>query len=567
MNQRNRLVEQNRQQSLAAWAKKSAGSSSSGGGRKTVQVTVENSLVNGATVVIGWISGITFTREDGSTGIITAQDAIIRTGVTGNSGRVNIPLEREWEITDHTSGSPVKRYAPIISYNGTTLTGLKSNTLMSNVATPVLNPITTAIAEVEPTRALHEIPTSEQDEIFGYVEEWADTQLSTEDRQRIIRGQRIPGQRYELLARPLQNVNVLYEGLNLATREQVINPVQQLFVQVSQQVVALPLISGLDTFGKYVGDRRRGAVAAATAGEFGPTTADLKEIQRALGIVISDPTVKAQLLRNLYTQNLTLQEVEQFLEDNQGSISTGQEQCCPTAIVNVISIDTNGVFTIKSEDQLVEPVPNSGEYPGTLIVKSTSGFTRDVTETKFDITLGNETEVDTGWTYTAPVGATLGAANLTKFIAGNTYQLEVTTKNNKKQLSTKLLAQLNRQTGIIEFLARVSGTIISPVKAAGDDGDTTPAEVQFVAGGADRNGNFIPTAGSPPVTLTLLQDPIGGRPAWSDNTITLYWEGRDWVIENQDGDIIAIGGDRDEPFGQFTAGRPPAVTGLIQLPQ
>lgn len=561
MNDRNKLVEQIRQQSLTDWSKRKAGSSMSGGGGQTLDIIVENSLVSGATVIVGWINGIQWKNQDGSIGIIPKNEAIITTGRTDAFGRLRVAFNPQWVVTDFSTGQPQLLHAPIISYNGITLEGTDSITLASNVGTPVLNPITTAIVEVEPLRALRLIPDNEREEIFDYLEEWTGSTLTQVDRNLITTGQRISRDKYELLTRPTTNTKILFEALELQEREIKVQATLTTSIDISSRVLQTPLISGLDTFGKYVGERRRSETPASLIEQFAPAAANQREIERVLGLSIEDPEIKEQLIRKLYQQGLTKQEILDFLAQHSGDIDEGNDQCCPTATVNVTGIGSDGVFTILSEEKLI-----TGQNARANITGFTETSKGSIIVVNKAIPIENETQVGKKWQYTSPIGEVLsGKSDLSGFERNVSYTIQVTTIEDDTQVAPTL--QYILQDGEFVFRVVASGTIISPIKAIGDDGDDVPEEIEFIGGSIDRDGRFEPDRNGE-IALNLSNREIGGRPAWENvqGGISLFWDGAKWIYQfGPDAREILTGGDGDLPFGQYVDALN-AVRGLVQEP-
>lgn len=528
---------------------------------KVLDIIVENSLVQGATVVVGWVNGIQWRNRDGSVSILPKNRAKISTGTTDSEGRVQIEFSPQWIVTDFSTGQPQLLHAPIISYNGKTLEGNDSITLASNVGTPVLNPITTAIVEVEPLRSLRLIPDNEREEIFDYLEEWTGSTLTPVDRNFIANGQRISRDKYELLARPTANTEILFEALELEEREIKVQATPAVSINIPSRVLQTPLISGLDTFGKYVGARRRSETQASLAEQFAPEAANLLEIERVLGLSIEDPEVKAQLIRKLYQQNLTKQEILDFLAQHSGDIDEGNDQCCPTATVNVTQIGSDGVFTILSEERL-----RTGQNAKAII----SGFTETSKGSTIvvnkAIPIENETQVGKKWQYTSPIGEVLsGESDLSGFERNVSYTIGVTTIEEDTQIAPTL--EYIFQDGEFVFKVVASGTIISPIKAIGDDGDDVPEDVDFIGGSIDRDGNFIPDPKGK-VPLKISNREIGGRPAWENTLagVVLFWDGTKWIYQfGPDARQILTGGDGDLPFGQYVDALN-RVVGLVQEP-
>ncbi len=551
-------------------SQKSTAVSSGGSLKKQIEIIVENSLVRDATVVIGWINGIQWENEDGSIGLISRNDAFLATTTTNEFGTAIVDFNPQWIVTDFSTGDPVQLHAPIISYNGTTLEGNDSITLTSNVATPVLNPVTTAISEVEPYRSLQQIPAIEREEIFDYLEEWTESTITPADRELITNGQRIRGDIYEVLTRPTINSRALFEALELDEREINIQPSPEVSVVISSRVLQTPIISGLDKFGNYVGDRRRSAVSATSVKEFAPVAASQREIERILGVTISDSEVKANLLKKLYQAGLTAQEVLDFLDENSADIDFGNDQCCPTATVNITLIETDGVFTILSEKRLA-----TGATAGSILGTEDTGRGATIITNK-EIPIENEEEVKGKWQYTSPVGESLnGNSDLSGFIVNS----ETTGKETRKLRNVLYTINVvdiegdQQQTSSIEYIivddepkfrTVATGTIISPVKVIGDDGSDTPETIEFVPGSINRD-QFVPSGD--PVTLELTNREIGGRPSWSGTGESLlFWSGTNWIYsESGDPRDELTGGDGDLPFGQYSD-RFRVVKGLVQEP-
>ena len=552
-------------------SQKSTAVSSGGSLKKQIEIIVENSLVRDATVVVGWINGIQWENEDGSIGLISRNDAFLATTTTNEFGTAIVDFNPQWIVTDFSTGDPVQLHAPIISYNGTTLEGNDSITLTSNVATPVLNPVTTAISEVEPYRSLQQIPDSEREEIFDYLEEWTESTITPADRELITNGQRIRGDIYEVLTRPTANSRALFEALELDEREINIQPAPEVSVVISSRVLQTPIISGLDKFGNYVGDRRRSAVSATSVKEFAPVAASQREIERILGVTISDSQVKANLLKKLYQSGLTAQEVLDFLDENSADIDFGNDQCCPTATVNITLIETDGVFTILSEKRLA-----TGATAGSILGTEDSGRGTTIITNK-EIPIENEEQVQSKWQYTSAVGESLnGNSDLSGFIVNS----ETTGKETRKLRNVLYTINVvdiegdQQQTSSIEYIivdnepkfrTVATGTIISPVKVIGDDGSDTPETIEFVPGSINR-GQFVPSGD--PVPLELSNKEIGGRSSWSKTGTgeSLFWSGTNWIYsEGGDSREGLTGGDGDLPFGQYSD-KSRVVRGLVQEP-
>jgi len=191
-------------------------------------ISVSNSVVRNAKVVVGWIEGITYINSEGESVSITSQNADLLISETNADGVALFPrISPEWIIEDYTGffekteDAPIKLYAPIYSYGGEQDTGYDPIPLSSNFSMRNVNPITTVFTSLFTNRSLQEVNPEELIQSIEYLGEWIEKDSFTDEEIEEITTGRVKPELYQDIIDPVKKAKDLLEGMDLATDEKL----------------------------------------------------------------------------------------------------------------------------------------------------------------------------------------------------------------------------------------------------------------------------------------------------------------------------------------------------------
>ena len=166
-------LEQRLQEAMEQKVTPAASVSNPAGSVSGFGITVSNSVVRNAKVVVGWADGISYINSEGEQVSILSQDADLLISQTNADGVALFPrISPEWIIDDYSLvfkgdvEEPIKLYAPIYSYGGEQDTGYDPIPLASNFSMRNVNPITTVFTSLFTNRSLQEVDPDEVKQVI-----------------------------------------------------------------------------------------------------------------------------------------------------------------------------------------------------------------------------------------------------------------------------------------------------------------------------------------------------------------------------------------------------------------
>ena len=285
-------------------------------------ITVSNSVVRNAKVVVGWTDGISYINSEGEQVSISSQDADLLISQTNADGVALFPrISPEWIIEDYSlvfkkdAEEPIKLYAPIYSYGGEQDTGYDPIPLTSNFSMRNVNPITTVFTTLFTNRNLQEVDPEELKQSIEYLGEWIEKDSFTDEEVEEITTGRVKPDLYANLIEPVKKAKDLFEGLDLAPDEKMEIEVagdtkMGIRVEVSKAAVTAAELSGIYKFNEYATGRITGKIERSNRKDYtsNPLSKGYVSKERAaqlLGYSIADDAPVTQIVQSLYTKEAT----------------------------------------------------------------------------------------------------------------------------------------------------------------------------------------------------------------------------------------------------------------------
>jgi hypothetical protein len=254
------LYEQQMQEALRM---ASSSNANSGGGGPAFSVGVGGSVVAGALVTIGWPEGFTYINQQGRA--VEADSSIFATAVTDSKGNANFGVfDQRWVVTDWSSGSPVKKYAPISTYGGLSDgIGGKYNPapMLSNVSVRYVNPLTTILTGTDALVGQQDFSKYEDwDFATQIIEELTDLTLTSGEIEKVKKGESVP-RVYEPIITPLKKVSFL---LSVMDQDDEDIDLSDLGITVKRSTLLADVIISAANVNSYVENRKKDAIPPST---------------------------------------------------------------------------------------------------------------------------------------------------------------------------------------------------------------------------------------------------------------------------------------------------------------
>jgi hypothetical protein len=252
------LYEQQMQEALRMTSSSNA---NSGGGGPAFSVGVGGSVVAGALVTIGWPEGYIYTDRAGNTVVIEGDDRAFATAVSDAKGNASFGVyDQRWVITDWSTGSPVKKYAPISSYGGSA-DSYNPAPMLSNISVKYVNPLTTILTGTDELVGHQDF---EKYDDWGFatqiVEELTEVTLSSAEIEKIKKGEAIP-RVYEPIITPLKKASLL---LDVMSQDDEDLDLSDLGIAVKRSTLLADVIISAANINSYVKSRKKDAIPPST---------------------------------------------------------------------------------------------------------------------------------------------------------------------------------------------------------------------------------------------------------------------------------------------------------------
>ena len=500
-------------------------------------ITVANSIVKNARVVVGWINGVTYTNSNEETITISSQDADLLISETDSNGVALFSrTSPEWIIEDYTGffeGSedgPIKIYAPIYSYGGEQDTGYDPIPLYSNFSMRNVNPITTLFNSVFPNRGLQELNPEGLLNTTSYLAEWIgrDSEFSDSEIEQITTG-KVEPELYSNIMDPVRKAKDLFQGLEIEDTPLEVeiagDTPKSTIVEITRSSYYAAEISGIYKFNTYVADRIKGA-NSTTRDQYlsNPSSKGYITKERAsqlLGYTIEDDEPVTVIIQKLYDKNSSRIVFEAIKTDysdvltkdnNGGGNSQG-------SIIYINNADaSSGTALIYGSDSIVE---KEGKK-----ICSVEVITADGVKKQFDsvgLTTVSEDAASKKYVYSLNLYSAVGLA---RGQADTQFKIQAETTNNRTQTTNSIIIKSDK-SGNLGFYDLVLGTLIPELPGKGDPGPILSGLMLV----SDPGGKLSATS-----NLSLRDEEIGKTKSYtseiSGTTYYVYWNGERWVIDN-----------------------------------
>jgi len=536
MNQRQRLLEQIRQQSIQkrAQALREAaqrqtmnvpigGAVGSGGGGTSFSVPVESSTVVGATVMIGWTDDLRYTTEDGQVYRISQTgsfldgeipvEAVIQVAVTGQNGRAEFgSFNPQWKVEDYTdyyagdAVGPKTLYAPIQSYGGVALEGgYNASPMQSNAGFARVNPITTILTTVNK----YQLPedTEDADLLVSTVEEWTGKKFTEQEKLQVKTGN-VDASLYSTIVEPVKKVKDLFQGLTVSDKKYNIElniKEESNLVETSLSAIAAVELSGVYNFGTYYNDRKVGG-EKRSAKEWAAAKIDVSKFETALGYTVSDDAPKQAMIDLMYKKGATASDfaylTTEYSTSLQKKTDDKDDPKVPGFLVNIYQADAKlGLRFYTKED--VNKV--DGKFDVTLHYKG------EFKKSFYPAVITQNGDKD----YTLDVVATVG-----EFYDG-IYTIEAVLATSKTQNSNAIT--YSSKDG--SFTDTVTGASIDPLKGSDPEPPKDGKSITAYVYGLDKQIELAESGEINGFPMYYYNDEMIGD-------LYVYWNGAGWVGDN-----------------------------------
>lgn len=533
-------------------------------------ITVSNSVVRNAKVVVGWTDGITYINSEGEQVSILSQDADLLISQTNGDGVALFPrISPEWIIDDYSlvfkgdEEEPIKLYAPIYSYGGEQDTGYDPIPLTSNFSMRNVNPITTVFTTLFTNRSLQEVDPDQVKQAIEYLGEWIEKDSFTDEEVEEITTGRVKPDLYANLIEPVKKSKDLFEGLDLTANEKVEIEVagdtkMGIRVEVSKAAITAAELSGIYKFNEYAQERYFKGLKRSNRKDYtsNPLSNGYVSRERAaqlLGYSIADDAPVTEIIQSLYKKETTKETFvsikttysEDLVKDDNGG---GNNQRSVIWFNGANASD--GEVLVYGSDSIKG---GDGEKICSLTVTYIGG-TR-VTYKNVSLTVVAEDDLNKKYVYSLNL---YEAAKLMGGSAGMQFQISAETTNNRTQVTNTIIL-VDAGKGKLIFQDALSGSLIPSVPGKGDPGQIMPPldgpiGSLFTVTAFNKNGTTSIGTSLVPDT----ESKIGEKPFYtftiSETTYYVYWDGERWVIDGDTDpkEVLAKGSSNpDNPSGDY----------------
>ena len=563
-------LEQRLQEAMEQKVTPAASVSNPAGSVSGFGISVSNSVVRNAKVVVGWTDGISYINSEGEQVSISSQDADLLVSQTNADGVALFPrISPEWIIDDYSlvfkrdAKEPIKLYAPIYSFGGEQDTGYDPIPLASNFSMRNVNPITTVFTTLFINRSLQEVDPDQVKQVIGYLGEWIEKDSFTDEEVEAITTGRVKPDLYANLIEPVKKAKDLFEGLDLAPDEKTEIEVagdtkMGIRVEVSKAALTAAELTGIYKFNEYATGRITGEIRSSNRRDYtsDPLSNGYVSKERAaqlLGYSIADDAPVTEIVQSLYKKETTKETFvsikttysEDLVKDDNGG---GNNQ---RSIIYFNGANaSDGSALVYGSDSIKG---GDGEKICSLLVTYKDGAKSLFKNVP--LTVLSEDDLNKKYVYSLNLyesAGLMGGSEKTQF------QITAETTNNRTQVTNTIIL-VDAGEGKLIFQDSLSGSLIPSVPGKGDPGQIMPPLDGPI-------GNlFSITAfnkdGSPSIGTMLVPDTeskIGEKPFYtftiSETTYYVYWDGERWVIDGDTDpiEVLASGSSNpDNPAGDY----------------
>ena len=562
-------LEQRLQEAMEQKVTPAASVSNPAGSVSGFGITVSNSVVRNAKVVVGWTDGISYINSEGEQVSILSQDVDLLISQTNADGVALFPrISPEWIIDDYSlvfkgdAEEPIKLYAPIYSYGGEQDTGYDPIPLTSNFSMRNVNPITTVFTTLFTNRSLQEVDPDEVKQAIEYLGEWIEKDSFTGEEVEEITTGRVKPDLYANLIEPVKKSKDLFEGLDLSAEEKLEVEVagdteMGIRVELSKAAITAAELSGIYKFSEYAKERSLKGLKKSnrrdyTSNPLSNGYVSRKRAAQLLGYSIADDAPVTEIVQSLYKKETTKETFvsikttysEDLVKDDNGG---GNNQRSVIWFNGANASD--GEALVYGSDSIKG---GDGEKICSLIVT----YSRGMKELFKNVSLTVVSEDDEAKKYVYSLNL-YEAAGLMGGGADMQFQITAETTNNRTQ-ATNTIILVDAGEGKLIFQDSLSGSLIPSVPGKGDPGQIMPPldgpiGNLFNVTAFNKDGSLAAGA-----FLTEAESRIAEKPSYtftiSETTYYVYWDGERWVI---DGDtdpkkVLASGSSNpDNPAGDY----------------
>ena len=563
-------LEQRLQEAMEQKVTPAASVSNPAGSVSGFGITVSNSVVRNAKVVVGWADGISYINSEGEQVSILSQDADLLISQTNADGVALFPrISPEWIIDDYSLvfkgdvEEPIKLYAPIYSYGGEQDTGYDPIPLASNFSMRNVNPITTVFTSLFTNRSLQEVDPDEVKQVIEYLGEWIEKDSFTEEEIEEITTGRVKPDLYANLIEPIKKSKDLFQGLGLSAEEKLEIEVagdtkMGIRVEISKAAITAAELSGIYKFNEYAKERYLKGLEKSNRRDYtsNPLSNGYVSRERAaqlLGYSIADDAPVTEIVQSLYKKETTKETFvsikttysEDLVKDDNGG---GNNQRSVIWFNGANASD--GEALVYGSDSIKG---GDGEKICSLTFTSSRGEKRLFKNVS--LTVVSEDDEAKKYVYSLNL---YEAAGLMGGSADMQIQITAETTNNRTQ-ATNTIILVDAGEGKLIFQDYLSGSLIPSVPGKGDPGQIMPPLDGPI-------GNLFTVAtyskdGYVSIGNALVPDElskIGGKPSYtftiSETTYYVYWDGERWVIDGDTDpiEVLASGSSNsDNPAGDY----------------
>ena len=498
-------------------------------------VSVYNQLVTGSVVVVGWVNGLTYRDETGSVkSLVTDDEKGIAVAITDSYGIANFKgFNPRWIVVDYSTGEPVKKYAPMYSYGGTT-EGYTPLNMASNVSIRGINPLTTELSTSTPNSDFKTDTIVDQN--LTYLGEWLGSSLTDEQKNLVKQGIAIP-EIYQPLIEPIKQASNLFTGLGITSSAVEVEVVSGYAVTYDQKTIAAQTLAPSSAFSRYATLRSLLATQSQTKSQYlvnNPvsseeagkalgynitTTTSLKAITSALFAPASSAStyqaVKTTYAATFYqkaTNNET--STRALINFNTANRTSGAVQIHADGEIPSLSITLNiynpainlSMFTSRAEQIRIR---RNATASGGTYDPATNSILEKNRNVSVGLTLVGSS--DAGYIYSFNIKTAASSIE-----DDSIYYVVADLKDNKSQQSSKIKAPAKSTT----FIDYISGELVR------SDSDNLPDRLTILPSRELGNKDVI---------LTKQAGQIGRKSYYSGSDgikdYVVYWTGEFWRLD------------------------------------